>query len=803
MANNSTISKVSRKLKWYKKVIKDSIITSRYIFCLKNMKLQEKSILLQSRYGEDLGGNIFYILKELAAGYKEYKIYLAYRSDGKDFYESLLKKYQIENITLVKLHGWRYWRLLATCKYLINDVTFRVGFIKRKGQVYLNTWHGTPLKKMGFEASTNGYLFGNMQLNFLAADYLLCPNKYMSEIMVRAYKLENLFQGEIVNAGYPRNAVFFDNQRARILKEKIGLNGEQIIAYMPTWREGRHRAAYINLLEEHLEEIDKYLTDEQIFFVKLHPKAQGKIDLKAFKHIRPFPAEYETYDFLNTADCLVTDYSSIMFDFACSRKHIILFVYDEEEYLENRGLYINLDELPFTKVITPLELVNAINSGKEYQENAFIESIVEFENGSAVKNICQLLIHGEGEYQKYPVPNNGKENILIFVDNVLKNGITSSVFNLVYSIDLNKRNYFFVYKENTVKPNKDKLLEIPAEVGILSIGTIERTITELVACYLYYKRNISNNFVGGIVEECFKRNFIRYYGNIKGNCFIQFVGYGRDVLQLFLHAPKKIVFVHNDMKKEISTRKTQHENTLIKCYQRYDIVAGVSGQTVEIAKEIAQGQGNYKIVHNCFNDKQAQENALKAVEFSRDTEYVSNSPKGLTEILNDTSITKFITIGRFSPEKRHLCLIDAFDMYWQDNNDSFLIIIGGHGPLFAKTVKHVRTKACWGNVIIIKSIMNPMPILKECDLFILSSSYEGLPVVLFEAECLGIPILSTNIEGPRELLETYGGGLLVEESVEELYEGMKAFDRGEIRPLNIDLGEYNQQCIAEFESLFE
>ena len=96
-----------------------------------------------------------------------------------------------------------------------------------------------------------------------------------------------------------------------------------------------------------------------------------------------------------------------------------------------------------------------------------------------------------------------------------------------------------------------------------------------------------------------------------------------------------------------------------------------------------------------------------------------------------------------------------------------------------------------------------MPILNKCDLFILSSSNEGLPVVFFEADCLNKPILSTDIDGPHEFLTEYKGGLLVEESTEALYQGMLAFDKGVIRTLKIDMRKYNEKCIKEFEQLFE
>ncbi len=802
MANFST--KIKKKLKWYKSQIKSSLAESYYVYCRNKLNINNNQVLFQSRWGNDLGGNIFYLLKETVSNYPQLKIYLAYKDEKKAYYEQLLHHYDIKNVEMIKLHGRKYWKILATSKYLLNDDTFHTSFIKRKGQIYLNTWHGTPLKTMGLDEAGKGYLFGNMQRNFLAADYLLYPNRFMTDVMVKAYSLNKLFMGKIVNEGYPRNAIFFDKSRAEDIRKELGLINKQVIVYMPTWRGQKDNIKdddYIDQVKTYFDQIDNKLNENQIFYVKLHPLVNAKIKLDGYKHVKSFPTGYETYDFLNTADCLISDYSSIMFDFACSNKNIILFIYDEEEYLRDRGMYVSINELPFNKARTVDELIDKINNTNGWQTNAFSDNITEFDNVNAVKNICALVFEDKKCGKIYNLDFNNKPNVVVMVDNLLRNGITTAAFNLARTVDLNKRNFFYVFKQSGIRNTQDRIAEIPEGIGKMSVGALERTFSELVANFFYYKFNVNSSYVNYLVERCYKRNFEKYYGNIPEATFIHFTGYGREGLHLFKHAKRKFIFVHNDMYKEVYVKKIQHKNTLVGCYQEYDKVACVSEASLPIASNLAENKGAYQVVHNCFDYESVLEKAKKDIQFNKDTECLTMNTYGIEGILNSGG-RKFITIGRFSPEKEHIRLIDAFHLYWNEHPDAKLIIIGGYGGSYKRTVDYARKQQCWGNICIIKSIDNPMAILNKCDLFVLSSSNEGLPVVFYEADCLHKPILSTDIDGPHEFLQQYQGGLLVEQSAEALYEGMKAFDRGEIKLLNIDFKQYNQQCIAEFEELF-
>ena len=111
-----------------------------------------------------------------------------------------------------------------------------------------------------------------------------------------------------------RNSIFFNKRRAEELKKELSISKKQVIVYMPTWRgvmTNRESEKQIKDIYEYLNQIDNLLSDNQIFYVKLHTLVSGKIDCNNFKRVKYFDSNYETYDFLNMADCLVTDYSSV------------------------------------------------------------------------------------------------------------------------------------------------------------------------------------------------------------------------------------------------------------------------------------------------------------------------------------------------------------------------------------------------------------------------------------------------------------------------------------------------------------
>ena len=144
----------------------------------------------------------------------------------------------------------------------------------------------------------------------------------------------------------------------------------------------------------------------------------------------------------------------------------------------------------------------------------------------------------------------------------------------------------------------------------------------------------------------------------------------------------------------------------------------------------------------------------------------------------------------------------AFLKFSADCPNAYLVIIGGHGNEFGK-IKSMVEESGSDRIVIIRSLSNPHPILVKSSALFLSSLHEGLPMTIMEALILGVPVLSTDIEGPADFLRQ-GYGALVENSEAGIEQGMRAFAQGGMRAEKaFDPEAFNRQALAEFEALFE
>lgn len=799
-----------RKIKKIKKIlikVKNILRSSWYIYYYYHSELDERMILLDSKNGKDLGGNVFRLAQELSGNseYKNYKLYFSSNKNTKNQLKKLLKAYNISYSSIVKEAGFRHYKILARAKYLITDTSFPLEYIKKDGQTIINTWHGTPLKKMGKNIDNQAYSMGNVQKSLLAADYLLYPSNYMKNIMVQAYCLENIFKGKILCSGYPRNSVFFKAEEGEALRKKLYPNKKKIYAYMPTWRGvvGKVQTnEQIAEVESYLLQLDNALAEDEIFLVRLHPFVAKAMDYSKFQHISSFPEGYEPYDILNTVDCLVTDYSSVFFDFANSGKKIVLFVYDKEDYLDDRGIYVQLDKFPFPQVYSVDELVNEIRKPKNYDDTEFREQYCQYDGLNVAAEVCRHVIKNNKVFQEETVEKNGKENILICCGVLARNGLTTAFLNLLEHVDKKKRNYFVTFVKSGLKRDPLRVKQLPSWVGIVPIsGFFGRTPLEVIATVLYFRKNKKNDWIIKYVDRYYSREFYKHYGSCDYEYVIHYSGYGEKMLTMFQNANRKnIVFVHNDMVKELEGKSNQHALTVKRAYASYYKVVPVTTDIYAPTYELGKNEKNIQVVNNCHDYKGVLNKSNKKVKFDEKT-VCSISEEELCEIL-DSSENKFITIGRFSYEKGHRMLIDAFDRYYERKKEGYLIIIGGYGPLYSETLEYAQSLESRNRIIIIHYMSNPMPVLKQCDLFILSSIYEGLGLVILEADTLGIPAISTDIPGPRGFMREHGG-YLVEPNSEGIYEGMMAFNRGEVHAMNVNYEEYNRIAVEQFEQLFK
>lgn len=782
---------------------------SRYLKWFKTLPIDDKKILLESQHGTEISGNMFYLIKELVSNpaYEGYEVYMTCRAGNMAKFESVFEKYGLEGINLVVLYTKEYLKTIASAKYLFNDNTFLPFFIKKEGQVYMNTWHGTPLKTLGKGIKNAMHGIGNAQKNFVCADYLLYPNRYTMEHMVEDYMLENMAKGECVLAGYPRNTAFFNKDRGAEIIEELELQGKRVYAYMPTWRGsvGNIDDKANTYFKYYLYELDKLLDDDEIIYLNLHPIAIKDVNFDTFTHIRKFPAEYETYDFLNCAECLITDYSSVFYDYAVTGKKIILFTFDEEEYFADRGVYKPLSALPFPKVRDLESLLNEMHSAKSYDDSAFLKEYCSYDCAEASQKVLDFVLFGEndGYIEEVEIADNGKKNILMYLGNLDQNGITTSGMNLLKNLDTSENNYIVCFPADKGKLHQDTIAQFPKGVmyfpiqGFMNLGPIRKKL------WLDFNRGkLPLRPLIPILKNVWKLELERMYGGIRVDSAIQFNGYETKMILVFSQFDcNTSIYVHSDMVNEIKLKGNQRKSVLSYAYSHYDSVALVTEDIRKPTASFVHSTKRFKNAHNIIAYDEIVARGNSDIAFD---EGVTQSNKPLEEIkeILDSDAKVIISVGRYSPEKDHKRMINAFNTVWLDNPNTYFTIIGGiqRDDIYDELCEYVKTLPCKDNVILILSMTNPLPIVKACDGFILASHYEGFGLVLVEADILGLPVVSTDITGPRTFMQK-NNGTLVPNTFEGVEEGFRLLIDGKVPMLTSDYAEYNKNALEEFKKI--
>ncbi|MFM5951386.1 MAG: CDP-glycerol glycerophosphotransferase family protein [Micrococcales bacterium] len=267
-----------------------------------------------------------------------------------------------EGTKAVVIGSPEWFSALARSRYLVSNNNLPQYFRKRAGQLYLQTWHGTPLKRIGFDIKQN-----NMSAGYNAAmkregrywDYLVSPNEFSSAILPKAFG----FGGRLLEFGYPRNdrLVTAKAKERNEIRASLGLSKtDQVVLYAPTWRDyakdpqGRWSAVN-NLEHAKLPSGFKLLyRGHSNTSASERALAEGTVDVTDYQDVT---------DLYLIADVLVTDYSSVMFDFSVTKKPMIFLCPDLNEYRDLRGFYFDFEaEAPGPIVQTSEQVLAALNN---------------------------------------------------------------------------------------------------------------------------------------------------------------------------------------------------------------------------------------------------------------------------------------------------------------------------------------------------------------------------------------------------------------------------------------------------------
>ncbi|EHC9952750.1 glycosyltransferase [Staphylococcus pseudintermedius] len=810
------------KSKYQKKV-------NQYAQLYHSTSIKPHQILYQVRDGKSITDSPYAIFLGLNAHetFSNYQhIWVVDHPDTLVFYQEKFKVFQ--NVSFVIKESNEYLKALTESKFLINNATFPAYFTKKPEQVYINTWHGTPLKHMGFDVKNNLKGSQNTMKNFLASDYMISPNAHTTNIFKYAFKLDGLYSGEILEIGYPRIDLTINttaNEAREYLAEHLNLKKNSIILYCPTWR-GKNvndpENSLLNIFEE-IKLLNQKLPHQVL--VKVHPFVYSKA--KEMPELKPYlvPDFLDTNQLMPAVDLMITDYSSIFFDFLVTDKPIVFYVPDLDKYQNERGVYIDLCALP-GPVADNIQDVITLVSNESYKDAdvqekyaKFKHNFVNYENGSVTERLIESVFLNQQDTSSKNASHHQKEKILLYPGGMKHNGITTSVINLLANINYDKYDVT-VFTNNTNNVEQlNNLQSLNDNVRIvLRRGPMIATFKELYQNEFVRQRGIYKSFEKRLYPKAlFEREFRKIFGDSQFDYAIDYSGYAMFWSNLVLAsgAKKKYILLHSDIKSDmertVKGKRPHYQNLkgVISLYPYFDKLVSVS----EATKKLNQSNfGGLKLKNRHIASRNTIniEKINQLVDDDSDLFEKNGTPvlptlteHGMEAIEFSQDDFKIVSVGRLSPEKGFDLLIKAVAELAPKYPQLKLYILGD-GPLKGTLKSLVEQLGIQNHVYFLGQRRNPFFIVKRADVFALTSHYEGQSMVILEALTVGTHVLASDIIANRYVLEDEKYGMLVEKNEVDIAKGLEQFINGTNKDYTkFDAVAYNEETIQEFYSLLE
>ena len=371
----------------FNKKLKEDIA---WFICTK-MKIKSNKIVVDSFYGKGYSDNPKYIIEEILMQNLNYDIVW--------IKDDFVKENDIpEQIRVVKKGTIKFIYELATAKIWIDNARKTYKTKKRFGQFYIQTWHGTyPMKKVENDSiNTLGKEYINYaKIDSKNADLFISNGKVMSNL----YRKSFWYNGEILEKGCPRNDILIKKPRDIYLKIKQSLNIKQevkVLLYAPTFRNSESLEPYNLDYDNLMKVLKKRFGGEWVILVRLHPNICKKAEeLKLKKNVYDVTQYKDMQELLIVSDILITDYSSISSDYLFTGKPCFLFTTDFDEYLNERELYVDINNICFKKANNNKELFKIIEEFdyKKYniERKKYMLNLEMFETGQASKYVVKWI----------------------------------------------------------------------------------------------------------------------------------------------------------------------------------------------------------------------------------------------------------------------------------------------------------------------------------------------------------------------------------------------------------------------------
>lgn len=359
-------------------------------YIMRIFPINKKKIVCCNMKGKRYGDNPKYIADEIIKQNLDYEIVWLMK---KEYEAELPKQIRRANYNIFSIAYE-----LATAFVWIDSNSKPYGVKKRKGQYYIQTWHGSyGLKKMYGDIPDKISLFDkkNIMYNSSIQDLFVSNSKFYSDIYRRAF----WYTGQILECGSPRNDIFFteSNECVKNVEKYFNIKGKKLALYAPTYRNDFKTDVYRLDFEKLRTALEKRFGGEWVVLVRLHP--HNLVDAKDFITYNDRIINATNYnvmqELLVASDILISDYSSCMFDFVTTMKPCFIYATDALQYKEEHDFYFNIYDLPFGLATNNDEMENQIKTFDEVKYNKKLKQLFNevglCDKGIACKTVVEYI----------------------------------------------------------------------------------------------------------------------------------------------------------------------------------------------------------------------------------------------------------------------------------------------------------------------------------------------------------------------------------------------------------------------------
>lgn len=373
-----------------------------YLFNINYKPYSQPAIIFESFGGRQISDSPLAIYKELKKTHPEYRLIWVVN-------KGLATQAEKNGYDYVIRGSFKWVRTIEKAQVWVENARLPQWVRKPDHIKLIQTWHGTPLKKLGLDiknitmpGTTTELYHQNFVKEANRWDVLISPNHYSTDIFRHAFG----YQNEIAEVGYPRNDKLANSTEPQItaLKRKMGIPlNKKVIMYAPTYRDNQffQKGKYSFELPFSLKEFQERFGKDAVLLLRMHYLIANSMDISGFENFAYDVSSYtDISELYLVSDLLITDYSSVFFDYAYLKRPILFYPYDYEIYKDElRGFYLDYQkDLPGEIAYNPSELWDGIERGLAELDmsgnqrfNTFYDRFCKISAGDASKKVSEKI----------------------------------------------------------------------------------------------------------------------------------------------------------------------------------------------------------------------------------------------------------------------------------------------------------------------------------------------------------------------------------------------------------------------------